>query len=65
MEPSAVQGKRPAGRPGSLDNPEVHQDVPGHIIPILEQEFEDFQTEATKFLDGHTPEDQFIGFRLK
>jgi sulfite reductase (ferredoxin) len=65
MEPSAVQGKRPAGRPGSLDNPEVHQDVPGHIIPILEHEFEDFETEATKFLGGETPEDQFIGFRLK
>jgi sulfite reductase (ferredoxin) len=65
MEPSAVQGKRPAGRPGSLDNPEVHQGVPGHIIPILDREFEDFETEATKFLDGQTPEDEFIGFRLK
>jgi sulfite reductase (ferredoxin) len=65
MEPSAVQGKRPAGRPGSLDNPEVHKDVPGHIIPILEREFEDFETEATKFLDGETPENEFIGFRLK
>ncbi|HEX2103429.1 MAG TPA: nitrite/sulfite reductase [Solirubrobacteraceae bacterium] len=65
MEPSAVQGRRPAGRPGSLDNPEVHQDVPGHIIPILEREFEDFETEATKFLDGQTPENEFIGFRLK
>src|SRR3954469_7141481 len=65
MEPSALQGKRTAGRPGSLENPEVHEDVPGHIIPILEREFEDFETEATKFLDGETPEDQFIGFRLK
>src|SRR5215208_108826 len=65
MEPSAVQGTRPAGRPGSLDNPEVHKDVPGHIIPILEREFEDFETEATKFLDGETPENEFIGFRLK
>ena len=65
MEPSAVQGKRPAGRPGSLENPEVHEDVPGHIIPILEREFEDFETEATKFLDGETPENEFIGFRLK
>jgi sulfite reductase beta subunit-like hemoprotein len=65
MEPSAVQGKRPAGRPGSLDNPEVQQDVPGHIIPILEREFEDFETEATKFLDGETPENEFIGFRLR
>ena len=64
MEPSALQGKRTAGRPGSLENPEVRQDVPGHIIPILEREFEDFETEATKFLDGHTPENQLIGFRL-
>jgi sulfite reductase beta subunit-like hemoprotein len=65
MEPSALEGKRTAGRPGSIENPEVHQDVPGHIIPILEREFEDFQTEATKFLDGQTPENEFIGFRLK
>jgi sulfite reductase beta subunit-like hemoprotein len=65
MEPSALQGKRTAGRPGSLENPEVRQDVPGHIIPILEREFEDFETEATKFLDGQTPENEFIGFRLK
>src|SRR4051794_35501372 len=65
MEPSALQGKRTAGRPGSLENPEERQDVPGHIIPILEREFEDFETEATKFLDGQTPEDEFIGFRLK
>jgi len=65
MEPSALQGKRPAGRPGSLENPEIRQDVPGHIIPILDREFEDFETEATKFLGGETPENEFIGFRLK
>ncbi len=66
MEPSALDGKRKtAGRPGSLDNPEVHENVPGHIIPILEREFEDFETEADKFLDGATPENEFIGFRLK
>ncbi|MEA2319068.1 MAG: hypothetical protein QOD44_3257 [Solirubrobacteraceae bacterium] len=65
MEPSALEGKRTAGRPGSIDNPEVREDVPGHIIPILEHEFEDFQTEATKFLGGETPENEFIGFRLK
>ncbi len=64
MEPSALQGKRP-GRAGSLDNPEVREDVPGHIIPILDREFEDFETEATKFLGGETPENEFIGFRLK
>jgi len=64
MEPSAAE-PRPAGRPGSLSNPEVVEDVPGHVIPILEQEFDDFDSEAAKFLDGQTPEDQFIGFRLK
>jgi sulfite reductase beta subunit-like hemoprotein len=50
---------------GTLEDPELLQDVPGHIIPILEREFDDFDTEATKFLDGETPETEFIGFRLK
>src|SRR3981081_3494192 len=53
------------GRKGSLENPEVYENVPGHVIPILEREFDDFDTEATKFLAGDTPEDEFIGFRLK
>ena len=53
------------GALGSLENPEVYENVPGHVIPILEREFEDFDFEAEKFLDGQTPEDQFIGFRLK
>ena len=35
------------------------------MIPILEREFDDFDTEAAKFMRGDTPEDQFIGFRLK
>jgi sulfite reductase beta subunit-like hemoprotein len=56
------KGKGPVG---SLANPEVYENVPGHVIPILEREFEDFDSEADKFLDGQTPEDQFIGFRLK
>ena len=47
MEPSALEGKRKtAGRPGSLENPEVHENVPGHVIPILEREFDDFDNEA-------------------
>jgi len=50
---------------GSLADPEVLGDVPGHIIPILEREFDDFDTEATKYLEGQTPENEFIGFRLK
>ncbi|MFL5817935.1 MAG: nitrite/sulfite reductase [Conexibacter sp.] len=66
MEPTSVQEQgKPAGKVGSLDNPEVVQDVPGHVIPILEQEFDDFVTESKRFLDGQTPENEFIGFRLK
>jgi sulfite reductase beta subunit-like hemoprotein len=56
------KGKR--GR-GSLENPELYEDVPGHVIPILEREFDDFDTEAAKFMRGDIPEDKFIGFRLK
>jgi sulfite reductase beta subunit-like hemoprotein len=52
-------------RQGSLENPEVREDVPGHIIPILQREFDDFDNEAEKFLDGQTEETEFIGFRLK
>lgn len=56
------KGKGPVG---SRENPEVYENVPGHVIPILADEFDDFDDEAGKFLDGQTPEDQFIGFRLK
>src|SRR5918998_1152453 len=60
-------GKRQEGkgRRGSLENPEVYENVPGHLIPIIEREFDDFDTEAGKFLDGQMTEEQFIGFRLK
>jgi sulfite reductase beta subunit-like hemoprotein len=64
MEPASVE-TTPKGRKGSLENPEVYENVPGHVIPILEREFDDFDTGAAKFLAGETPEDQFIGFRLK
>jgi len=60
--PRAQKGK---GRKGSLENPEVYENVPGHVIPIIAREFDDFDNEAEKFLDGETPEDEFIGFRLK
>ncbi|HTU78192.1 MAG TPA: nitrite/sulfite reductase [Solirubrobacteraceae bacterium] len=60
MEPGSISAQR-----GTLEDPEVLQNVPGHVIPILEREFDDFKTEATKFLDGETPEDEFIKFRLK
>ncbi len=52
-------------REGSLDTPEVLKDVPGHIIPILEREFDDFDTESTRYLQGGVEEDTFIKFRLK
>src|ERR1043166_9591336 len=54
-----------SAKPGSLENPEVRTDVPGHIIPIIERDFDDFDNEAEKFLAGDTPENEFIGFRLK
>ncbi|MCW3010096.1 MAG: nitrite/sulfite reductase [Solirubrobacterales bacterium] len=61
MEPSSTT--KISGR-GSLESPEVHE-IPGHVIPIIAKEFDDFDVEAEKYLDGQTPENQFIGFRLK
>ncbi len=60
MEPVSISAQR-----GTLQDPEVLQNVPGHVIPILQREYDDFKTEATKYLDGGTPEDEFIKFRLK
>ena len=60
MEPSTTTGRK-----GSIENPEVREDVPGHVIPILQREFDDFDNEAEKFLAGETEETEFIGFRLK
>ena len=55
MEPTSTAPRK--GKTGSLENPEVLENVPGHIIPILEREFDDFDNEAEKFLDGQTPEE--------
>jgi sulfite reductase (ferredoxin) len=60
MEPVSIPVPR-----GTLEDPEVLQNVPGHVIPILQREYDDFKTEATKFLAGDTEEDEFIKFRLK
>jgi sulfite reductase beta subunit-like hemoprotein len=60
MEQGSISAQR-----GTLEDPEVLQNVPGHLIPIIEREFDDFKTEAGKFLAGETPEDEFIKFRLK
>jgi sulfite reductase (ferredoxin) len=57
--------QRGKGRTGTLENPERYENVPGHIIPIIEREFDDFENEAEEFLAGQRPEDEFIGFRLK
>ncbi|MEK6252021.1 MAG: nitrite/sulfite reductase [Actinomycetota bacterium] len=57
--------QRGKGRVGSLANPETYDSVPGEVIPILEREFDDFDTEAGKFLKSQTPEEEFVGFRLK
>jgi sulfite reductase beta subunit-like hemoprotein len=68
MEPTSVQAPEETkrrGKPGSIDNPEVYENVPGHIIPILEREFDDFDTRADGFLAGQEEENEFIGFRLK
>jgi sulfite reductase beta subunit-like hemoprotein len=64
MEPTTSVGPTPKGR-GSLENPEVYENVPGHVIPILEREFDDFDSESERFLDGEIEENEFIGFRLK
>ncbi len=63
MEPASIHTKAP--RSGSLENPEVVENVPGHVIPILEREFDDFDTESTRFLKGELEQDDFIKFRLK
>jgi sulfite reductase beta subunit-like hemoprotein len=60
MEPVSIPTQR-----GTLEDPEVLQNVPGHVIPILQREYDDFKTEASKFLSGETEEDEFIKFRLR
>ncbi|HEX4364209.1 MAG TPA: hypothetical protein VHZ75_06620, partial [Solirubrobacteraceae bacterium] len=60
IEPTTAGGRR-----GTLENPEVREDVPGHVIPILEHEFDDFDTESQRFLRGDIDEPEFIKFRLK
>ena len=67
MDVVVDQGKKQhgKGRTGTLENPETYENVPGHVIPIIEREFDDFDNEAEQFLAGDLVEDQFIGFRLK
>jgi sulfite reductase beta subunit-like hemoprotein len=65
LEEDTGKEQRGKGRVGSLENPEVYEDVPGHVLPIIEREFDDFDNEAQKFLAGKIEEEKFIGFRLK
>lgn len=43
----------------------VFTNDPAKVLPVLQHELEDFETEATRFLRGEWEEAQFIGFRLK
>ena len=54
-----------SARTGSLENPEVLENVPGHVIPVLEREFDDFDTESTRYLTGELDGETFTKFRLK
>jgi sulfite reductase (ferredoxin) len=60
MEPASTVRKV-----GSLEHPELLENVPGHVIPILRQEFDDFDTESTRFLKGELDGEEFTKFRLK
>ena len=59
------KGQRGKGPLGSRENPERYENVPGHVIPVLEEEFDDFSSEAGEFLAGEQGADTFIPFRLK
>jgi sulfite reductase beta subunit-like hemoprotein len=65
MEPVTASELTKTGGRGSLESPEIYENVPGHIIPILEREFDDFDDRASGFLSGTEGEDTFIPFRLK
>jgi len=65
LDEDTTKEQRGKSRVGTLDNPETYENVPGHVIPILEREFDDFDSEAGTFLAGEQTEEQFIGFRLK
>jgi len=66
MAPASLEeNAQRSPKEGSLENPEVLENVPGHVIPILEQEFDDFDTEAAKFLRGELESDEFTKLRLR
>jgi sulfite reductase beta subunit-like hemoprotein len=66
--PEAAEAGPPGwvrAREGSLESPEILKDVPGHIIPVLQREFDDFDTESTRYLKGELDGEEFTKFRLK
>jgi sulfite reductase beta subunit-like hemoprotein len=65
LDQDSAKDQRGKGPVGSLENPERYESIPGHVLPVLEREFDDFDTEAAKFMRGELSEEQFIGFRLK
>src|SRR5579875_4064732 len=66
MEPLSTANRVGSDRRvGSLEQPELLENVPGHVIPILKREFDDFDTESARFLRGELEGDEFTKFRLK
>ena len=51
---------RKSGGRGSLESPEVYENVPGHVIPIIEREFDDFDP-VGGLPRGDEEEADFIG----
>ncbi len=43
----------------------IYTNHPEKVLPVLQEELKDFETEATRFLAGQMEELQFIGYRLK
>lgn len=65
MDPVIAPKPRKINKLGTAENPEVFTNVPGHVIPIIEQEFEDFATETGSFLAGTQEELEYIPKRLR
>ncbi len=65
MDPVIAPTPRKINKLGTIENPEVFENLPGHVIPVIEREFDDFETEANKFLAGETPELEYIPTRLR
>src|SRR5436305_13903698 len=74
MEPASLDttkaenrsaGQAAGPRTGTLENPEVLENVPGQLIPSLAREVDEFDTESTRFLKGELDGEEFTKFRLK